>query len=768
MNAVIFSLLSGLGIGALYAMLGSGLVIVYRGSGVINFAHGAFAMYGVFTFDEARRTGHVHLPWVDLLPTRRLNLPVELTLSSRALSTPVAFVVALLMAALVGLIAHVVVFRPLRDTAALGKVVASVGVMLYLQGVAQLNFGSGRLRAHDVLPRGELRNVLGLGRELPASTLYLGAIALAIGGALWVLFRFTRFGLATRAAAGSEKGAVLLGYSPQLLAALNWVLASALAAAAAILLGSMREVGALQNGTLSPTALSGLVVAALGAALLGAMRSIMVATIGGLALGAAQSLLGYESAQTWFPAFLRSGVREIVPLVVIVAALSLRGTSLPQRGALEEKPLALSPRPVRVVPHIGIWSVVVVVAAFAFEGSGSRAVFAFGLSTSLIVALIMLSMVVVTGYVGQISLMQMSFAGVAALFVARMLADGTVRPSSPYRIDGPGLPWAVATVIAVVVAIIVGVVVGLPAVRIRGVQLAIVTFAVAVLLQPLYFENRVLSGVGADGLQPVRGPRVFGVEFAARGERGLIDRPAFTILALVALVVCALAVSNLRRNGTGRRFLAVRANERAAASAGIDVPRTKLLAFALGSGIAGLGGVLLGVQQSDVSAASFTSQSSLKLLAFAYLGGITSVNGAIVGGVLAPSALFAITSDYFLGGTSIDRYITVIGGAALVLMTIVSPDGIAPALQRQGHRLGRWLVYARAEQWRGALARLGPTLAAGLFVGYAIWPANDSRKSVVWMPLLGAAIALGVRAAVLRLARRWRRSTPEAPATAPG
>jgi ABC-type branched-subunit amino acid transport system permease subunit len=253
----------------------------------------------------------------------------------------------------------------------------------------------------------------------------------------------------------------------------------------------------------------------------------------------------------------------------------------------------------------------------------------------------------------------------------------------------------------------------------------------------------------------VRGPSLFGINFAARGDRGLTDRPAFTILVLVALVLCAVGVSNLRRNGTGRRFLAVRANERAAASAGINVARTMLLAFAIGSAIAGIGGVLLGVKESEVSAANFISLASLTYLAFAYIGGVTSVNGAMVGGLLAPSAIFAVTSNYFLAGTNINEYITIIGGTALVLIAIFSPNGIAPGLQHQLQMFGRWLVDARAAEWRRAIVRFGPTAAAGLVVGYLIWPASDSRNSVVWMPMLGAAIALLARTIVLRLARRY-------------
>ena len=123
-----------------------------------------------------------------------------------------------------------------------------------------------------------------------------------------------------------------------------------------------------------------------------------------------RSLLGSTTHnKTWFPDCLRSGVRSVVPLVVIIVVLFLRGKKLPIRGALEEKRLPLSPKPVRLVPqHAHLGAMVVLVAAFAFQDSGPRSVFAFGLSTSMIAAIIMLSMVVVTGYIGQISLVQMS------------------------------------------------------------------------------------------------------------------------------------------------------------------------------------------------------------------------------------------------------------------------------------------------------------------------------------------------------------------------
>lgn len=217
---------------------------------------------------------------------------------------------------------------------------------------------------------------------------------------------------------------------------------------------------------------------------------------------------------------------------------------------------------------------------------------------------------------------------------------------------------------------------------------------------------------------------------------------------LVVLLVCVYAVSNLRRNGTGRRFLAVRANERAAAAAGINVARTKLLAFGIGAGIAGIGGVMLAFKQNDVSSANFVYQASLAYLAFAYLGGITSVNGAIVGGLLAPAGLITVTSNYFLKGTNIDRYVTVIGGAALVFTAIANPNGIAPAFQELFRHLGNWLRRARGPEWARVARRHGPAFVIGVVVGAVVWPLRVDSYSVFWMPLLGGMLGLLIQSFV--------------------
>ncbi|MEX0848027.1 MAG: ABC transporter permease [Ilumatobacteraceae bacterium] len=682
---ITFYLLLGLGLGGLYSMLGTGLVIVYRGSGVINFAQGAFAMYGVLTFDEARRNGYVRLPLIDFLPTHALNVPINIKLSDTGVSTPIAFVVAVLMAIAIGVLVHVLVFRPLQSSAALGKVIGSLGVMLYLQGVAHLNFGSGGRLPISIVPNGAYQNFLGLGKPFPQAAVWVVVIAVVLGVILWALFQFTRFGLATRAAASSEKGAVLLGYSPQRLAAINWVIASVLATVAAIAVGPV-------GGPLTPLGLSALVVGSLAAALIGRLQSIPVAVAGGLGLGAVQALLGYWAAKDWFPGYLRSGVRDVVPLVIICLVLFLRGDKLPTRGTVEERRLPLAPVPVRVKQHVLVWGAVVVALAFLLEDSGRPSVFSLAITTSMVAAIIMLSMVVLTGYVGQISLAQMSLAGTAAFFMARMMANGEVTAIHLFPMSGPGLPWPIAAVLGIAAAVVVGVLLGLPAVRIRGVQLAVVTVAAAISLQTLYFENNLLTDLTSGSPANVKPASFFGINLASMSSKGRLDSPAFVIFCFVVLAACAVMVANLRRNSTGRRFLAVRANERAAAAVGINVARTKLLAFGLAAAIAGVGGVMLGFKQNDVSPAGFMYQMSLAFLAFAYLGGITSINGAIVGGLLAPAGVVAVMGNYFLSGTDINRYLVVIGGVGMIVTAIANPSGIAMALQPVMQRIGRRVV----------------------------------------------------------------------------
>jgi branched-chain amino acid transport system permease protein len=281
--------------------------------------------------------------------------------------------------------AHFLVFRPLRNAAPLGKVVGSLGVMLYLQGVALRNFGTSNDNPTEVLPKGLFRNFLGLGKPLSQEAFWYAIIAVVVGLMVWSVYRFTRFGLATRAAAGNEKGASLLGYSPETLALSNWIISALLAGLAGALSGTL-------TGALDPVKYTGLLMPALGAALIGGLSSVPLAVAGGLLMGMLQTFsTTWLAARPWFPHWLSGAVKDALPLLVIVIMLFARGKSLPTRGTVEEKRLPLSPTPVRVLPWTIIGSTVAIIAGFILTGY-----WAFALTTTLIASMLMLGYVVLT------------------------------------------------------------------------------------------------------------------------------------------------------------------------------------------------------------------------------------------------------------------------------------------------------------------------------------------------------------------------------------
>ena len=734
MGNIAFYTMIGLGLGALYAMLGMSVVVAYRGSGVVNFAQGAIAMYVVFNYTQLRNAGQIYLPWVNFLPGR--HTPVEITITHGPMPFIATIFVSLIMAVLLGALVHFLVFRPLRYASALGKVVASVGLLLYLQAIALLNFGQLARQLPPVFPGGAWKNFLGLHHGFPKENLYAAVAAIVMAVVVWLLFQYTRLGLATRAAAENEKGAVLLGFSPDALAGSSWIIASILGASAGFLVGPIA-------GQLSPVAYDSFIVPALGAALVGLLRSFPLTLVGGLTLGCLESLVSYLASKSWFPAWLSGGnaLASAIPLLVIAGVLYLRGNALPTRGTVGERRLPPASRPVRVG-----YLAVIGAAAVLIYGAVLHGPWDLALTTTMITSILMLSYVVVTGYVGQISLAQLGLSGVAAFIMVRLMSTGSDK-ATPFPIHGLGLPMIVAIPLSVAVSVVIGIIVGLPAVRIRGVQLAIITLAAGVTLVDLYFNNPHLTGVQQGSGAQVPKPTLFGLNLSVVGHKGLSDHYAFTAFVLVVLIGVALMVSNLRKSATGRRFLAIRANERAAAASGIDVTRTKLLAFALAAGIAGLSGCLLAFQQQNISNANFDPLLGLAFLAFAYLGGISSVNGALVGGFIAASGVWA----YFLQNhfTNLENYWVLFGGLGLILTAIANPLGIAPAVQAMIALFVSALRKWRRAEWIRAVRRLGPPIVIGAVLGYVFWDRRHHANA--WPPIDGVVLALLLRSIALQI-----------------
>ncbi len=685
---VIFGLIAGLAAGAVFAILGVGLVVAFRGSGVINFAHGAIAAYTAYTFDQLREPGggNIYLPWIDPIPELGIlktlhinNLPVSIQIQENP-STVLAVVLSLLMAALIGLMLHFLVFRPLRNAPTLGKVIGSVGAFLYLQSVAVLNFGASNRNdpgfwefTSDADKKPPLENFLGLGSNLPRSTIALAVTAVIVGAIVWAFFNYSRFGLATRAADENEKGAALLGYSPQLLAGANWIISATLAGVAGLVFLHRTQ----------PSQFILLVVPALGAALMGNLNSIIGATIGGLTIGAVASAGVSLTNESWWPtdALPADGIRQFVPLLAIILVLYLRGDKLPIRGSISIGRQPRAPATNNATLGMVVAVTTVLIMSNIFTSSWESA-----LTTTLIFVLFMQSLTVLVGYLGQISLAQWSLAGVASWMVARLAADGTaVRELDFFVKDGPGLPIPIAMLGAIVAAVVIGLLVGLPALRIRGVQLAVVTLAAVVAIEDLLLRNVWLFGEGADTTNPMPVPTIGDSSLSGfNPESNQTDNWKYTMFLLIMVAFVGFLVVNLRRGAIGRRFLAVRANERAAAAAGIDVAQTKMLGFGISSAIAGLAGVMFSFKLSQLTSENFSPFVGLALLAFVYLGGITTLFGAIAGGLLVAGGLSAEFGALHFEGVT-QAIINLIGAIGLIVNAIVTGgEGIALLQTDQG------------------------------------------------------------------------------------
>jgi branched-subunit amino acid ABC-type transport system permease component len=630
-NVILYAAL-GLGAGALIASIALGVVLVYRGSGVINVAMGAIAMTGAYLF-WSFRTGYFGF----------------------TLSAAPGFVLTLVCMAGLGLLVELTIFRPLRNTAPLAKLAASLGLLLVLQAGAIVVFGETSKSPPSILPTGTVKF---FGRVVPEDRFWLAGIVIVVAAALAALYRWTPFGLSTRAASENEVSAMLVGLSPSRLAVINTMLACVVAGGLGVLVAPLV--------TLDAQTLAFQVVPALAAALLAGFTSFFIACFAGLAMGAIQWLLVYWQTQSWYPtdvggAPLR-GVYELFVFLVIVLALFLRGASLPGRGEIVQKRLPIVPRPERLLRPATLASIAGAVCLIVFPFDFRQA-----LINSLLGILICLSLVVIIGFVGQISVVQLALAGVAGFTMSHLTTD----------VGGIWARFPISLLIGASTATIIGLVIAVSALRVRGVSLAVVTLAAAVALEQFGFLNSRWGG-GPRG-SPVTQPEIAGINLAPdasfRGIDGDLPSPVFGFVVLAVTVLLGLLVANVRRSSLGQRMLAVRSNERAAAAAGINVRNTKLAGFGIAAFIAGMAGALYAYNFGSVSYSRFGAVAALGLIAFAYFGGITMVSGAVIAGIGATEGLFPHAFDEWFGlnGT----WALLVGGFALIITLLVNPEGIA-------------------------------------------------------------------------------------------
>ncbi|CAM5406598.1 ABC transporter permease subunit [Streptomyces purpurascens] len=545
--------LAGLSVGGAAALTGIGLIVTYRATGVLNFAHGAIAMVCAYVLRECV----VEWGW-----------PLWLG----------ATVTLLVLAPGLGVVLERFVFRPL---AVLGgdpaqTLVASIGVFVLLVGGAALLWGQGaREDAPELVP------------DEPWGQL---AVVLVLAAGVTVVVRRTRFGRELRAVVDDRQLAVLGGIDADRVAAAGWAFGSFTAGLTGVLLAPYVR--------LDPYGLPLLVMEVVAVAVAARMRSLPVAVVVALGIGVAQSQLTRLHPPGWGEPLLQAVGTNLFVVALLIAALVLPGVGT--RDALPRTATARVPTPP------GAWIVAAVLFLLPLGLAGRD------LHTSVQVpalAVILLSLVVVTGRGGQISLGQAAYAGLGALFTA-LLAAG--------RFPGlPRVPELAALAVAVVLVAPLGLLTGWPAIGRRGLALALATFAVGVGVSRFVFAQPYATS----GLSLGR-PAGFD------GDR------AYYVLELLLLAVALLATHALRRGRTGRALAAMRDHERGAQAAGVQVPSLKLLAFVAGAALAALGGGMLGMGLRAFDAAAYDPVRGLLWFAAVVVLGADSTLGALAAAAL--------------------------------------------------------------------------------------------------------------------------------------
>jgi ABC-type branched-subunit amino acid transport system ATPase component/ABC-type branched-subunit amino acid transport system permease subunit len=614
MNSVVVFAILGASAGAIYALGSLGIVLTFRGSGVINFASGAMGMVGAFVFYLLR--------------------------DQHSVPSAIAAIAGVAAAGVLGYVTHLLM-APLKAASNLTRIVVTLALMVLLVGVVGLEYPAGNSYTDtSLLPTNP---VSFLGVRVGANQLLVIVVAAVIAAAAGAVYRWTRFGLATSAVAEDGDALATLGWSPGALAAANWALGAALSGLAAILLSPITG--------LSVGLATSLLMPALAAAILGNLTSFPITFLGAVAIGIAQSELNqYVNVQ---------GIGDAVPFFAVLVFIVARGRALPVRGHVMERLPRVTVGEIPRLRVIVAMAIAIVLILVVLPPTWVNAV-----TFTLIGAVVLLSIVVLTGFAGQISLAQWAIAGCGAMCMAKLVVAGA--------------PYWLAMLAGIAVCLPIGLVVGVAALRARGMSLAIATLAFGICVVDLVLSNNDLNG-GAAGLS-IGFFHLFGLDL----DSTIFPR-RYAVFVLVVFVILAIGIANLRRGRTGRRLLAIRANERAAAALGVNVLGSKIAAFSYAAMIAGLGGILTTLYFPSALFSSYDAMTSITLMSNAVIGGVGFLLGPIVGGAGQNGGL-----GYQLLNTISSSAVTdlsLIFAALTLIVLIQAPDGIVPLQARDLRRL---------------------------------------------------------------------------------
>lgn len=623
--AVMFA---GLAQGASAAITAAGLVLIYRTLRVINFAQAAMGVAGALLTFEFLQFTEVPFP-IALLLGVLLSALIGTTVgvltlrffsSARLFLTVVLIVAAGVIGGFSGEVQKLPFFPPLdeRTTATLSEG-QDARLLLPFSGL-EFNVGSF---------------------PLPFGFPELFALELAVVAllGLWAFLRFTKVGVAMRALAENTERASLLGVGVGSMAVLVWTIAGALAGMGIIATAAVTSPGAA-TGSGFPFLLP-----ALAAGVLGRMASFPVAIGGAVMIAILENAWDFSYQD-------KTALFDGVVFLVLTTALAVqyqRGRS--ERGGGVSWSATDESRP---IPHVLRSLSIIRITRVALISVGVIAVLVYpflvstgNVSLGGVIALnavAVVSLVVLTGWAGQVSLAQYAFVAIGAV------VGGSIIESTP-------IPFWFAVPLGAAFAGLFAMLVGLPALRIHGLFLLPVTFALAVVVENILFDERWFDWLLP---QSVERPTLFILDF--ENER------AMYYLCVATLVVAIVVVSNLRRSRIGRTLIGLRDNEANARSFGISAVRMKLIAFGTSGALCGMAGVVLAAHGRAVSADTFSAQASIDTFTAAVFGGVSSPLGALLG-----AAFFTAIGDWFADSVLLQTFLAR-GGTLFILMA--APGGI--------------------------------------------------------------------------------------------
>jgi ABC-type branched-subunit amino acid transport system permease subunit len=655
-SAPSYVLLQGLIIGLSYGLLAVGLVLIYRTNRVLNFAQGQVGVIAAVFLVKLTADFHFEY-WFGL-------------------------VLSVGLAAFVGALSELVLRRLFSRPRVL-VMVATIGLSQVLLALTALPF----IRPHNLykpvpVPF-DISFTLGSVIFTPAEVLTL-IVAPIVAIALALAVRYTSWGLNMRAMSENADSARLSGVWIRRTSTITWTVAGALSAFTAIL-NAPGQTSALTQ-VLSPD----LLLFALTAALVGAMINLTAAFVAGIGVGVL-----YELLQWNIPA--STSQQQLILFAVLLAVLLIRVRALRKDSRSAERStwqhgastVAASLDVLRRrVSLSGMWLVAIAAALLPLVlNVGNQYLF----SQVCIYAVIALSLTILTGWAGQVSLGQFALVAVGSLVAAHL---------------GNTFPLPVLLLLAGVVTAVVAVIIGLPALRMPGLFLAVTTLGFAIFMQEAVLatpcwtvpviNKTVCTGLPDPASTLIGRPSLFGLS--------LQSEQSFAWFSLGVLILTIFAVRIWRDKGVARRLVAVRDNELGAGAMGIPVLRTKLLAFGLSGFIAGYAGACLAFGTERFSTATFDPTISFIIISMVVIGGLGSVSGAVLG------ALYLEGLPAIFGSNETIQFLT--SGLGLIAFILYLPGGLGELLQRFGDLV---TLGVRSAQDRFSVRRSGfpPTTVGG-------------------------------------------------------